>query len=321
MRLLRCVLSTMFVVGMIAGLMSAAPARIARAQADPCAGLPAYSQAMLAEEQRYSDQALATLDLDDLKAIAAATPQQLTAIVGIIDQHLKHLDQIAPPAFAADWHMAIASSGDLTQALFADGITNGIFSILVDYYDMSVRSDREIAEARAEATAACPDFDAFATQLDQIDGDEDSPVPGFAPWSGCTGLDQLGIDMTRANLQGMVDVPAAVQPLIAFADDWDADPSIGWNQLEFLSLADYYTAVAGHLSELTAPDYAAAWLQSTIDTYRALADIIRGAHGAGIMASSAENGGALLAASQAQDAAIASATQSCPQFDQFAEDN
>jgi len=321
MLLRRLSMTALILLALVAGLAGGAPAQIAGAQADSCAGLPAYSQAMLAEEQRYTDQMLATLDLNDLRAIAAATPGQLTAIVEIIDRHLKNLDQIDPPAFAADWHMALASSGDLTQALFADGAMNGIFSILVDYYDMSVRSDREIADAQAAATAVCSDFDAFTTQFDLVDGEEDAPAPGHAPWSVCTGLDQLAIDMGRANLQGMVDVPAAVGPLAEFAAEWEVDPSIGWNQLEFYSLADYYEAVATHLEQITAPDYAAAWLQSTIDFDRAVAGVIRGAHGVGILAASASAGQDVLATSQALDEAAAGAAQACPQFTQFAADN
>lgn len=305
----------------LATVAGGAQVSIARAQADPCAGLTGWSQAMLAEEQRYTDQMSATLDLDDLQAIAAATPEQLTTVVEIIDQHLKNLDAIEAPTFAETWQMAVAESGDLTQALFADGALNGIFSILVDYYDQSVRSDQEIARAREVATAACPDFAAFATQFDLVDGEADSPAPGYAPWSGCAGLDDLGIALGRANLQGMVDVPAAVHPLSEFAEDFDVDPSIQWNQLEFYSLADYYVAVAGHLQHITAPDYATAWLQSTIDTYLAFADIIRGAYGQGIMQASATNGTAFGAADDARTAAITTATQTCPQFPQFAEEN
>ncbi len=321
MMLQRMVMTAVILLALVAGMSGGTSTRFAQAQADPCVGLPAYSQAMLAEEQRYTDQMLATLDLNDLRAIAAATPEQLTAIVDIIDRHLKNLDQIDPPAFAADWHMALASSGDLTQALFADGAMNGIFSILVDYYDMSVRSDREIADYRAAASAACPDFDAFATQFDLVDGEEDAPAPGHAPWSVCTGMDQLAIDTGRANLQGLVDVPAAVGPLAAFAADWEVDPSIGWNQLQFYSLADYYEAVANHLEQITPPDYAATWLQSTIDFDRAVASIIRGAHGVGIVAASASAGQDVLATSQALDDSVAGAAQVCPQFTQFAADN
>lgn len=317
----RLLLSFTVIMTLLVTLAGAVPVQITRAQADPCAGLPAYSQAMLTEEQRYANQMLVTLDLNDMRAIAAATPIQLTTVVEIIEQHLKQLDQIDPPAFALDWQMAITENGDLTQAAFADGAVNGIFTILVDYYDQSIRSDREVAEARAAATAICPEFETFAAQIDEIDGDDATPAPGFAPWSACTGLDQLGIDLTRANLQGLVDVPAALQPLIAFADDWQVDPSIGWNPLQFYSLADYYVAVANHLEQLTAPDYAAAWLQSTIDFDRALADVIRGAHGVGIIGASTANGQAVAVASNSLDNAIATASQVCPQFGQFAEDN
>jgi hypothetical protein len=317
----RVLMVAAMMVTMLATMAGAAPVSIARAQADPCAGLPAWSQRILTEEQRYTEQMLATLDLNDLQAIAAATPQQLTAVVEIIDQHLKNLDQIDPPAFAETWQMAQAESGDLTQALFADGALNGIFSILVDYYDQSVRSDREIAEARAAATTACPDFDAFATQFDLVDGEEDSPAPGFAPWSGCAGLDDLGIAIGRANLQGLVDVPAAAQPLAQFAADWEVDPSITWNQLQFFNLADYYVAVASHLEQITPPDYAAAWFQSTIDTDRAIAELIRGAYGVGIMGAAAAGNAAVSQASQDQTAAIESATQTCVQFPQFADEN
>lgn len=317
----RFLMTFVVMIAALAGLAGGVPAQRASAQTASCAGLPVYSQAMLAEEQRYADQMLATLDLNDLRAIAAATPEQLTAVVEIIDQHLKNLDQIAPPPFAVDWHMALASQGDLTQAAFADGAINGIFTILVDYYDQSIRSDREIAEARAAAIAICPEFEAFATQIDQIDGNEDSLAPGFTPWSSCTGLDQLGVDIGRANLEALVDVPGAIQPLIAFAGDWEVDPSISWNQLQFFRLADYYVALANRLERLTAPDYAAAWLQSTIAFDRALADLIRGAYGVGILAASNNSGASLLVATQALDTAIASASGVCPQFGQFAGEN
>src|SRR5215213_8878351 len=121
MFLRRLVMAAVVLLTMLAGMTGAAPVNIARAQADPCSGLPAWSQAMLAEEQRYTDQVKSTLDIDDLRAVAAATPEQLTAIVEVIDQHLKNLDAIDPPAFAEQWQMAIAEDGDLTQALFADG--------------------------------------------------------------------------------------------------------------------------------------------------------------------------------------------------------
>lgn len=319
----RVLMSAVVALAMLATLagLGDAPVSTARAQADPCTGLTTWSQAMLAEEQRYTDQMLATLNLNDLEAIAAATPQQLTAVVEIIDQHLKNLDTIDPPAFAETWQMAIAESGDLTQALFADGALNGIFSVLVDYYDQSVRSDEEIAQARAAATKACPDFDAFASQFDLIDGEVDSPAPGYAPWSTCAGLDDLGVAMGRANLQGLVDVPAAAQPLAEFAADFDVDPSIGWNQLQFYSLADYYDAVANHLEQITPPDYAVAFLQGTIDFYRAIADIVRGAYGQGIMQASATNAAAFTDADQALATAITEATRICPQFTQFADEN
>lgn len=315
----RLLLSTVVMLAMLASLSGRQPVSVARAQADPCAGLPAYSQAMLAEEQRYSDAVKATLDLNDLRAIAAATPLQLTTIVEVIDRHLKQLDAIQPPSFAENWHMANAAAGDLEQALFADAALNGVFSILVDYYDQSIRSDTEIATARAAATAACPDFDVFAAEFDLADGTADDPAPGFAPWSGCIGLDELGVAIDRANLQGMVDVPAAVNPLIAFASDWDTDPSIGWNQLQFFHLADYYEMVARHLEQLTPPSYAAQWFQSVIDLDRAIGQIIRGAHGQGIMAASAANGGNIPAIDQAATAGIATASRACPQFSQFVE--
>jgi hypothetical protein len=317
--LLTCVM-TLTMLATVVG-MGDSPVPIARAQADPCGGLPAWSQAMLAEEQRYTDQITTTLDLNDLQAIAAATPEQLTAVVEIIDRHLKNLDAIEAPAFAENWQMALAESGDLTQALFADGALNGIFSILVDYYDQSVRSDEEIAQAREAATAACPDFDAFATQFDLVDGEADSPAPGYAPWSTCAGLDDLGVAMGRANLQGLLDVPAAAHPLAEFAADFDVDPSIQWNQLEFFSLADYYESVASHLEQITPPDYAAAWLQATIDFYRAIADIVRGAHGQGILQASATSGADVTSTDQALTDGITSATQTCSQFPQFADEN
>lgn len=319
----RVLMSAVVALAMLATVIGLgnSPVSTARAQADPCAGLPAWSQAMLAEEQRYTDQITTTLDLNDLQAIAAATPEQLTAVVEIIDQHLKNLDAIQAPAFAENWQMAIAESGDLTQALFADGAMNGIFSVLVDYYDQSVRSDKEIAQARAAATAACPDFDAFATEFDLVDGEIDNPAPGYAPWSTCAGLDDLGIAMGRANLQGLVDVPAAAQPLAEFAADFVVDPSIEWNQLQFYSLADYYDAVANHLEQITPPDYAAAFLQGTIDFYRAIADIVRGAYGQGILQASATNPTAFSAADQALATAITEATKICPEFTQFSEEN
>ena len=58
-------------------------------------------------------------------------------------------------------------------------------------------------------------------------------MPGFAPWSACEGLDDLGIAIDRANLQALVEVPAALDPLAEFGDDWDVDPSITWNQFSF----------------------------------------------------------------------------------------
>ncbi len=319
----RVLISAIVALAMLATIASPGerPISMAHAQADPCGGLATWSQAILAEEQRYTDQIASTLNLNDLQAIAAATPEQLTAVVEIIDQHLKQLDAIEAPAFAEDWQMAIAESGDLTQALFADGAQNGIFSILVDYYDQSVRSDEEIAQARAAATAACPDFDAFATQFDLVDGEIDSPAPGYAAWSPCAGLDELGIAMGRANLEGLVDVPSAAQPLAEFAADFDVDPSIQWNQLQFFSLADYYVAVANHLEQITPPDYAAAWLQSTIDFYRLIADIVRGAYGQGIMQASATSNANFSSIDQALADSVASATQSCPQFSQFADEN
>lgn len=291
----------------------------AGAQADPCAGLAAYSQVMLAEEERYNGEVKATLDLDDLRQIATATPEQLTAIVEVIDRHLKNLDAIDAPAFAETWQMAVAEEGDLTQALFADGALSGIFTVLVDYFDQSVRSDQEIAAARAAATAACADFDAFATQFDMVDGAADDPVPGYAPWSHCAGLDDLGIAIDRANLQAMVDVPAAVAPLIEFASDWDVDPSINWNQLQFFYVADYYETVAQYLEKVTPPPYAAQWYQSVIDLDRAVGEIVRAGNGQGIMASSAANGGAISAIDQAATDGITSATQACPEFPQFVE--
>jgi hypothetical protein len=127
--------------------------------------------------------------------------------------------------------------------------------------------------------------------------------------------------MGRANLQGLVEVPAAAHPLAEFAADFDVDPSIQWNQLEFYSLADYYESVANHLEQITPPDYAAAWLQATIDFYRVIADIVRGAYGQGIMQASATSGANVTATDQALTDGITAATQSCPQFPQFAEEN
>jgi hypothetical protein len=303
-------------------LASAAGGRvpaIAVAQDDPCAGLPEYSQAMLAEEERYTGEIKAIFDLNDLRALATATPQQLTNIVEAIDTHLKNLDAIDPPAFAETWHMAYAEEGDLTQALFADGALNGIFSVLIDYYNQSIRSDKEIAAAREAATAICADFDAFATEFDMVDGEADGPAPGYAPWSHCEGLDDLGVAIDRANLQGMVDIPFAVDPLIEFAADWEVDPSIDWNVMQFYSLGAYYERVAQYLEQLTPPSYAAQWLQSVIDLDRAVGAIIFGASGEGIMAASAANGGEIPGIDQAAADGIAAASQTCPEFSQFAE--
>ncbi|MCA9858591.1 MAG: hypothetical protein KC438_02670 [Thermomicrobiales bacterium] len=303
----------------LAGMIGGPSAQRARAQADPCQGLPAYAQAMLAEQQRYTEDASATLDIEDLKQVAAATPAQLNELVGVIDRHLKNLDAIRPPAFAENWHMSIAESGDLSQAMFADGAINGIFSVLVDYYNMSLLSDQDTEQARLDAIAACPDFEAFATEYDMVDGELDDPVPGYAPWSSCAGLDDLGIAIDRATLQGLVDVPAALTPLLEFGSDWDVDPSIGWNQLQFFALADYYEAIAQQLEQATAPDYAAGWFQQLIAVDRSIGELIRGSHGQGIMAASATQGGAVAQANQAMSDAVAGATVGCAEFPAFAE--
>ena len=290
----RLLLTAIALVAMLSGLALGSDGvspKLALAQTDPCAGLANWSQQYLAEEQRYTDELATVLDTTDLRAIASATPQQLNAIVETIETHLKNLDTIDPPAFAADWQRANAELLDLSQALFADGALNGIFTVLVDYFDQSLRSDQEIAQARLDATAACAEFDAFATTVDQVDGELDPPVPGFAAWSTCAGLDDLGIAMDRANLQALVQVPAALEPLAEFGTDWDVDPSIDWTQLQFLSLADYYEALARILEVAPAPEYASAWFQNQIAFDRAVGDVIRGAYTqGGIMAASAANG-------------------------------
>ena len=308
---------------MLAGLTAApgaAEPQRALAQADPCAGLAAWSQEYLAEERAYAEQLEAIIDTSDLRAIATATPQQLNQVVELIEIHLKNLDTIDPPEIAANWQRANAEALDLSQALFADGALNGVFTVLVDYFDQSLRSDQEIAQARLDATVACPDFDAFATEIDLVDGELDDPVPGFAPWSSCEGLDELGIAIERANLQALVEVPGALHPLAEFGDDWEIDPSIEWNQLQFLSLADYYEAVARILEQTPAPEYAVPWFQNLIAFDRAVGEVIRGAHAqGGIMAASAANGGAILAATDSNEAAIATGTQGCVAFLHFVE--
>lgn len=319
----RVLLTAIALTAMLAGLAIApvdgAP-RAVLAQADSCDGLEEWSQAYLAEERAYYEQLAAILDINDLRAIATATPQQLNQIVELIETHLKNLDVIDPPAFAADWQRANAEELDLSQALFADGALNGIFTVLVDYFDQTLRSDQEIAQARLDATVACAEFDAFATEVDLVDGELDSPVAGFAPWSSCEGLDELGIAIDRANLQALVEVPAALDPLAEFGADWDVDPSIRWNQLQFLTLADYYEAVARILEQTPAPDYAMPWFQNLIAFDRAVGEIIRDGytHG-GIMASSAANSDLLNSATSTNEAAILSGTQGCVAFLHFVE--
>jgi len=319
----RFLLTSAALMLLLAGLTVATATAIPRtalAQADPCDGFAEWSQLYLAEEQRYSDEVSAIVDTDDLRAIARATPQQLNQMVEAIETHLKNLDDIDAPAFAAEWQRANVESLDLTQALFADGAINGIFTILVDYHDTSLRSDQEIEQARIEATVACADFDAFATQIDLLDGELDDPVPGFAAWSSCEGLDELGIAIDRSNLQALVEVPAALEPLAEFGADWDVDPSIGWTPLDFLSLADYYEAVARILEETPTPEYATPWFQNLIAFDRAVGDIIRGAHAAGgIIAASTANGSALVAVTDSNEAAIATGTQGCVAFLHFVE--
>ena len=322
--MLRRVLMTgLALLVMLAGLTiapgGAMPAR-ALTQGDSCAGLDAWSQQYLAEERAYSDQLATILDTSDLRALATATPQQLNQVVELIETHLKNLDTIDAPAIAADWQRANAEALDLSQALFADGAINGVFTVLVDYFDQSLRSDREIAQARLDATVACPDFDAFATEIDLIDGELDDPVPGFAPWSSCEGLDELGITIDRANLQALVEVPAALAPLAEFGADWDVDPSIEWNQFQFLSLADYYEALARILEQTPAPEYATPWFQNLIAFNRAVGEVIRGGyeHG-GIMAASAADGDELLTATESNEAAIGTGTQGCVAFLHFVE--
>jgi hypothetical protein len=319
----RLLLAGFAMVVMLAGLAVApgavAPQR-ALAQADPCAGLDSWSLAYLEEERAYSDELAQILDTSDLRALATATPQQLNQIVELIETHLKNLDIIDPPAFAADWQRANAESLDLSQALFADGAINGVFTVLVDYFDQSLRSDQEIEQARIDAIVACSDFDAFATEVDLVDGELADPVPGFAPWSACEGLDDLGIAIDRANLQALVEVPGALDPLAEFGADWEVDPSIQWNQFQFLTLADYYEAVARILEQTPAPDYASAWYQNLIAFDRAVGEVIRtGYDHGGIMAASAANSDALLAATESNEAAITTGTQGCVAFLHFVE--
>lgn len=290
------------------------------AQADPCAGFAAWSQQYLAEERSYQEQVDAILATSDLRAFAAATPQQLNQIVEAIETHLKNLDTIDAPAFAADWQRANAESLDLSQALFADGALNGVFTVLVDYYDQSLRSDQEIAQARLDATVACADFDAFATEVDMVDGALDDPVPGYASWSSCEGLDELGIAIDRANLQALVEVPAALDPLAEFAEDWTVDPSIEWNQLQFLTLADYYEAVARILEQTTAPEYAAPWFQNLIALDRAVGQVVRDGYAqGGIMAASAAIGSPISNATATNEQAIQTGQAGCLTFLDFAE--
>lgn len=319
----RLLLTGVALMAMLAGISLApggAPARIAMAQAEDCAGLDTWSPRYLAEEQRYSDELATVLDTSDLRSLASATPQQLNQVVELIETHLKNLDKIDPPAFAADWQRANAEALDLAQALFADGAINGVFTVLVDYYDQSLRSDQEAAQARLDATVACPEFDAFATQIDLVDGELDDPVPGFAAWSSCEGLDELGIAIDRANLEALVEVPAALDPLAEFGGDWEVDPSIGWNQLEFLSLADYYEAVARILEQTPAPDYALPWFQNLIAFDRAVGEIIRGASAeGGIIAASAANGSTLATVTASNEDAISTGTQGCVAFLHFVE--
>jgi hypothetical protein len=293
---------------------------LAQAQDASCSGFAEWSQAYLAEERAYTEQLKTIVDTSDLRALAAATPEQLSQIVELIETHLKNLDKIDPPAFAANWQRAQAELLDLSQALFADGAINGIFTILVDYFDQNVRSNQEIEQARIDAMLACSDFDAFATEVDLIDGELDDPVPGFAPWSSCEGLDDLGLAIERANLLALVEVPAALGPLAEFGSDWDVDPSIGWNQLQFLSLADFYEALARILEQTPAPDYAMPWFQNLIAFDRAIGEIIRtGYEHGGIMAASVANGDLLTSATGSNEAAIATGTQGCVAFLHFAE--
>ncbi len=319
----RLLLTALALTAMLAGLTLAPGTTsppVALAQVDSCDGLEAWSQKYLAEERAFADQLAAIVDINDLRALATATPQQLHQIVELIETHLKNLDVIDPPAFAADWQRANAEAFDLAQALFVDGALNGIFTILVDYYDQSLRSDQEIAQARLDATVVCADFDAFATEVDLVDGEIDDPVPGFAPWSSCEGLDDLGIAIDRANLQALVEVPAALDPLAEFGADWEVDPSIQWNQLQFLTLGDYYEAVARILDETPAPDYALPWFQNLIAFDRAVGEIIRrGYESGGIMASSAANSSLLDSATGTNEAAIATGTQGCVAFLHFVE--
>ncbi len=319
----RLLMTGIALMAMLAGSIilpgNAAPGE-ALAQTDDCTGLQAWSQAYLAEEQRYFDELAAVVDISDLRALATATPQQLNQIVELIETHLKNMDKIDAPAFAANWQRANMESLDLAQALFADGALNGIFTILVDYYDQSLRSDQEIAQARLDATVACADFDTFATQVDMIDGALDDPVPGFASWSSCEGLDELGIAIDRANLQALVEVPAALTPLAEFGGDWDVDPSIQWNQLQFMSLADYYEAVSRILDQTPAPEYAQAWFQSLIAFNRAVGEIIRtGYEHGGIMAASTANSDMLAEVTAANEAAIQQGQQGCMTFLDFVE--
>jgi hypothetical protein len=152
------------------------------------------------------------------------------------------------------------------------------------------------------------------------DGELDPPVPGFAAWSSCEGLDELGIAIDRANLQALVEVPAALEPLAEFGSDWDVDPSIQWSQLQFLALADYYESIARILEQTPAPDYATPWFQNLIAFDRAVGEIIRGGYvEGGIMAASAANGSLLESASATNEAAIQTGTAGCVAFLHFVE--
>lgn len=319
----RLLLTAIALVALLAGLAVVpgdSTSSRALAQDDPCAGLADWSQAYLTEERAYADALAAILDTSDLRALATATPQQLNQIVELIETHLKTLDTIDAPAFAANWQRANAESLDLSQALFADGAINGVFTVLVDYFDQSLRSDQEIEQARIDATVTCPDFDAFATEVDLVDGELADPVPGFASWSACDGLDDLGIAIERANLQALVEVPAALAPLAEFGADWEVDPSITWNQFQFLTLADYYEAVARILEQAPAPDYAMPWFQNLIAFDRAVGEIIRSGYDqGGIMAASAANGDLLSSVTATNEAAIQTGQAGCLTFLDFVE--
>ncbi|MEZ4529924.1 MAG: hypothetical protein R2855_02745 [Thermomicrobiales bacterium] len=186
--------------------------------------MQAWSQAYLAEEQRYFDELAAVVDISDLRALATATPATTQPDRRADRNAFKNMDKIDAPRVRRELATRQYGVARSAQALFADGALNGIFTILVDYYDQSLRPTRRSPRRGSTPLAACADFDTFAVPGDMIDGELDDLVPGFASWSSCEGLDELGIAIDRANLQALVEVPAALTPLAEFGGDWDVDP-------------------------------------------------------------------------------------------------